>query len=729
MTTTVIANGHTYTDDDDPVTGMGNGGFRVRLLPMLSDIMVETNADRAYADATLASANAAAANAAASAASAIATPNTNGTSTTSLTPSVASKTFTSQTGKTWVVGMWVTVADTTTPSTRWMNGPITAYNSGTGSTTVAVTRARGTGASSTWTISASAPGVPDTGQVTSSSAVMLVGTTSNRYQVNKPAGAGAAFSVTAAATQQQGPNVFSLRNQAGPGGYGYGYDVAINAFSGTDCYLPPDRQAELNGGTAEWDISGETRPYGTVMMDKVTFSSAVAGTGGLYTKSLLLTGSTQLVLVHGASLHAVLYDPANFPATLQSPAQIRTGLVAAGDDGSVYACMVNDGSNDVIVASVNGTALQVVRLTIAASTITLGTPLSITLGTAWTKIQDMVPAGLGSGRFMITGLTSATSCVSYGLEISGATLVAGTAVTNTIVSSVVTQLPRTSDNVVTLLLAASATQIAARPYTVGAGGALTLGTVATATTTAVTYLAVRYDSSNALWAVMLVNTTVRVAALTVSAAPAAAFSTSVVFQGTVTSLTAAYGGGNADLAGSPFYIAVTGTVSSRPVTEFWSVGFLSGIPTGNASALVYTDAAATAVYVNDGRWQLATATEVTMVAPSYGFGTYPDDWRMPGAATYAQTATPLDNSDIKATKPRNLLRSTARALTVLDGAKPSLQYSNYGWAEPTSIPVRLINTAANSRALNVSANYQDTVWAAAGPNPSATLTIQCLHLA
>jgi hypothetical protein len=41
MANTLVVNGHTYTDDSNEVTGLGNGGHRVRLLPMLSDVMVE----------------------------------------------------------------------------------------------------------------------------------------------------------------------------------------------------------------------------------------------------------------------------------------------------------------------------------------------------------------------------------------------------------------------------------------------------------------------------------------------------------------------------------------------------------------------------------------------------------------------------------------------------------------------------------------------------------------
>ena len=42
MTNTVVANGNTYTDDNNPTTGLANGGHRTKLLPMLSDVMSDT---------------------------------------------------------------------------------------------------------------------------------------------------------------------------------------------------------------------------------------------------------------------------------------------------------------------------------------------------------------------------------------------------------------------------------------------------------------------------------------------------------------------------------------------------------------------------------------------------------------------------------------------------------------------------------------------------------------
>ena len=86
---------------------------------------------------------------AASAATAIMAPGTSATRTTSLAVGTGSKTLTIQTGKNIVVGMFVNVAYTTSPTT-WMAGVVTAYDSGTGSLTIVAALYSGTGTFASW---------------------------------------------------------------------------------------------------------------------------------------------------------------------------------------------------------------------------------------------------------------------------------------------------------------------------------------------------------------------------------------------------------------------------------------------------------------------------------------------------------------------------------------------------------------------------------------------------
>jgi hypothetical protein len=117
---------------------------------------VEADQDATAADAHRVAAAASAATASAAALTAINAPGTQGTSTTSLAVGTGAKTLTTQTGKAWVLGQWVIVANSAAAA-NWMLGYITAYNSGTGSLTVEVTTTGGSGTYATWNIALSAP--------------------------------------------------------------------------------------------------------------------------------------------------------------------------------------------------------------------------------------------------------------------------------------------------------------------------------------------------------------------------------------------------------------------------------------------------------------------------------------------------------------------------------------------------------------------------------------------
>jgi hypothetical protein len=142
--TQVTANGNTYSDDRTAAKDMNDGGSRTHLVPMLSDVMTEiSGATSAAADAEAAAASAAAYAAA-----------LYGTSTTSVAVGTGSKSWTTQTGKQFSVGVFLTIARTAAP-TNWMVGQVTAYNSGTGALTVNVTGTNGSGTYTDWTINVS----------------------------------------------------------------------------------------------------------------------------------------------------------------------------------------------------------------------------------------------------------------------------------------------------------------------------------------------------------------------------------------------------------------------------------------------------------------------------------------------------------------------------------------------------------------------------------------------
>ncbi len=76
------------------------------------------------------------------------------TSTTSVTVGTGSKNFTIELNKPMGLGMFVTIARTSAPTTTWMTGQITAYTAGTGALTVNVVYTAGSGTHSDWTVTA-----------------------------------------------------------------------------------------------------------------------------------------------------------------------------------------------------------------------------------------------------------------------------------------------------------------------------------------------------------------------------------------------------------------------------------------------------------------------------------------------------------------------------------------------------------------------------------------------
>lgn len=76
-----------------------------------------------------------------------------GTSSSSVAVGTGSKSLTASTGRSWIVGQPVRIARTSAPTTTYMDGTVTAYNSGTGAMTVSVASVLGTGTHTDWSIS------------------------------------------------------------------------------------------------------------------------------------------------------------------------------------------------------------------------------------------------------------------------------------------------------------------------------------------------------------------------------------------------------------------------------------------------------------------------------------------------------------------------------------------------------------------------------------------------
>lgn len=157
------------TEDDFNVNQQNFVDYQVAFVPQVNAAVswinsaytgIEEEAENAEESAVAASlaqglAEAAQGLAEAAAASAVNAPGTNATSTSTITPVIGANAFTlAQTGKTFVVNQFVTVANS---PTKFFTGIITAFNSGTGAITVEARTVEGTGSSSAWTITASTP--------------------------------------------------------------------------------------------------------------------------------------------------------------------------------------------------------------------------------------------------------------------------------------------------------------------------------------------------------------------------------------------------------------------------------------------------------------------------------------------------------------------------------------------------------------------------------------------
>ena len=140
--TSIVINGNAYSDDGSTPQDMQHYGYLTHLLPMIGDTatvagQVTIDAAQAALDAVTASNGALA---------------LRGTSTTSLAVSAGTKTLTTQTGKQFTAGNYVTISRTSAPTTL-MHGVVTSYSGATlivESATIA-----GSGTFTDWTIALS----------------------------------------------------------------------------------------------------------------------------------------------------------------------------------------------------------------------------------------------------------------------------------------------------------------------------------------------------------------------------------------------------------------------------------------------------------------------------------------------------------------------------------------------------------------------------------------------
>jgi hypothetical protein len=211
-----------------------------------------------------------------------------GTSATSLTPSVASKSLTASTGLAYQVGQPVMIASASTPAV-FMSGPVTAYNSTTGAMTVNVTSIGTASARTDWVISLVPAGYTP-GQI--------VGTATNDDATAGNIGEVLATSVAAGSavslSDNVAANITSVSLTAGDwdvwgnfitipagGALTQSLEVSINTTSATQATAP-------NGGA-----------YYKTLPRQVSNADAISGPVGQKALSLSVTTTVYLVTTVG----------------------------------------------------------------------------------------------------------------------------------------------------------------------------------------------------------------------------------------------------------------------------------------------------------------------------------------------------------------------------------------------------------------------------------------------
>ncbi|NRR28896.1 hypothetical protein HSX11_01740 [Oxalobacteraceae bacterium] len=572
---------------------------------------------------------------------------------------------------------------------------------------------------------------------------------SNKYQVVTPAKAGLSVAVpsVSALPGGAGSNVLVLRNRAadrGNAAKSLGFDLGVkNSLGQKIGFLPPNTDASLSARATQFWESSDILPHGTEAFGQVGFSSIVAGTGGIWTKALDLGSGYVLLLVHGASLHAVIYDTT--AKVFGSPALVRSGLSTAGGADTVAAYAMYAGGILVVSCPDNGTAMQSVVITNTGTTVNLGTMVPTTLTVAAVRIVDLIPVGTTGENFAVGFMNSTTTLRTLALYSAGGSSVVsvGAEATATTTSSVAAMVSLQIDDTF-ITLVSSATVLTARVMTVTAGTTTQVpGSSATTTVTAATNQVVRQSAQNGNWVLSLLNTTMKIVTLQWTGTTPTISAQTAVTAAVTTVNTVAVSDLLTDVTlDDAISVAVSGTDSGgRFITEISSWVTSGGITSLMASIVVPMPAAHTVVFVKNyfdvfcWVWQLATTTDVTMVTYSYSPVIVSNQYTIPGAVTYSQILQAADPLKPKVTAAKTTLRPAdgfanlprPRVGAVLDGSKPSLLYDiASGFAAPTRAPIRAINSLAFSGSLGDL--DPGTAWVAAGPAPATLINIQKLRL-
>ncbi len=184
-----------------------------------------------------------------------------GTSTTTVSIGTGAKTWTIETGKAFVIGMNVKIAEDGDPVSNFMNGVVTQYITGTGQLDITVSEATGSGSFSAWTISTAA--APAVGATVDFQEFLTSGTW------NKPAGAVTVF------VENIGGGAGGWNNNVGDaaGGGGGGYTSKLfQASDLTSSVVTTIGAGGVGGATGAANVGSDG--------GDTTFAAFLTATGG-----------------------------------------------------------------------------------------------------------------------------------------------------------------------------------------------------------------------------------------------------------------------------------------------------------------------------------------------------------------------------------------------------------------------------------------------------------------
>lgn len=331
--TNLGGNGQTYTDDNDPSTGLRDGGWRSRFVPCLEQTVAIANTltNRVIFGSDVSS--------------------------TSIAVSTGSKTLTTSGSFTWAAGMFVTIARTSATA-NYLFGQVVSYNASTDQLVVNVTSVAGSGTYTDWTIAIAPPGLaPST---FTGPATITVGSGSDALRITQT-GAGNALVVEDSANPDSTPFVITT-----DGRQLLGHTTSLTA----------------QGITAQIQNNGTSAGQGGGAISNTYWQANATASAFLLNKSRSATPGSYSILSNGDGLGIIAFGGDDGTAI------IRAAAIDAAVDGT-------PGTNDmpgrlVFSTTADGASSPTERMRInAAGSVGIGTnptstpEVKLILGGTW----------------------------------------------------------------------------------------------------------------------------------------------------------------------------------------------------------------------------------------------------------------------------------------------------------------------------------------------------------